>query len=60
MQQVDHPNIVRYYETYDDYRYIYLCMEICEGGELFEKITKEDHISEKVAAKYMTKLVRAL
>lgn len=60
MQQVDHPNIVRYYETYDDYKYIYLCMELCQGGELFEKITKENHISEKVAAKYMTDLVRAL
>ena len=29
MQQVDHPNIVKYYETYDDKKYIYLCMELC-------------------------------
>jgi calcium-dependent protein kinase len=39
MQQVDHPNIVKYYETYDDTKYIYLCMELCTGGELFEKVT---------------------
>ena len=38
MQQVDHPNIVKYYETYDDKKYIYLCMELCQGGELFQKI----------------------
>ena len=35
MQQVDHPNIVKYFETYDDKKYIYLCMELCRGGELF-------------------------
>lgn len=35
MQQVDHPNIVKYYETYDDKKFIYLCMELCTGGELF-------------------------
>ena len=39
MQQVDHPNIVKYYETYDDKKYIYLCMELCTGGDLFHKIT---------------------
>jgi calcium-dependent protein kinase len=42
MQQVDHPNIVKYYETYDDKKYIYLCMELCSGGELFQKIIDEN------------------
>ena len=40
MQQVDHPNIVKYYETYDDKRYIYLCMEMCTGGDLFANLLK--------------------
>lgn len=26
LQQLDHPNIVQYYETYDDVRFLYLCM----------------------------------
>lgn len=60
MQQVDHPNIVKYYETYDDVKYIYLCMELCTGGELFDEITKSDIIKENDAAKYMIKLIRAL
>ena len=38
MQQVDHPNIVKYYETYNDKKYIYLCMELCKGSELLTKI----------------------
>jgi len=39
--KLDHPNIVRYYETYDDNRFLYLVMEYCSGGELFEKIAKK-------------------
>ena len=27
LQKLDHPNIVKYIETYNDYRYIYLVME---------------------------------
>ena len=33
-----HPNIVKYYETYDDVKYMYLVMEYCPGGELFDLI----------------------
>jgi len=35
---LDHPNIVKYFETYDDTKYIYLVMEYCPGGELFDLI----------------------
>jgi calcium-dependent protein kinase len=38
LSKLDHPNIVKYYETYDDIKYMYLVMEYCSGGELFEKI----------------------
>ena len=60
MQQVDHPNIVKYYETYDDKKFIYLCMELCTGGELFQKVTAEGRISEHKTAEIMMKLLRAL
>jgi len=42
MQQVDHKNIVKYYETYNDKKHIYLVMELCTGGELFQKITETE------------------
>lgn len=61
MQQVDHPNIVKYYETYDDSKYIYLCMELCTGGELFDKVTKRKKpFSEAEAAEVMRDLLKAL
>ena len=41
MLQLDHPNIVKYFETYDDERYIYLCMELLTGGELIDDVIKQ-------------------
>ena len=40
LTKLDHPNIVKYYETYIDEKYIYLVMEYIDGGELFEKISQ--------------------
>ena len=61
MQQVDHPNIVKYYETYDDNKYIYLCMELCTGGELFDNITERGKpFNEQEAAEVIHKLLKAL
>lgn len=59
---LDHPNIVKYYETYDDVKYMYLVMEYCSGGELFDKIAsqKNQMFGEKEAANIMKKLIRAI
>ena len=38
---LDYPNIVKYYETYEDVKYMYLVMEYCPGGELFDRITSQ-------------------
>ena len=35
---LDHPNIVKYYETFEDSKYIYIVMEYCSGGELFDQL----------------------
>ena len=39
LNKLDHPNIVRYYETYDDAKYIYLVMEFINGQQLFDVLT---------------------
>jgi calcium-dependent protein kinase len=39
LHKLDHPNIVKYFETYNDVKFIYLVMEYVNGIPLFEKIT---------------------
>jgi len=31
LNNLDHPNIVKYFETYNDHKYIYLVMEYIKG-----------------------------
>lgn len=50
MTTVDHPHIVKYYETYDDVKYIYLVMELLEGGELFSRILKKGEPNDEFEA----------
>ena len=42
LHSLDHPNIVKYYETYNDQKYIYLVMEYVSGQALFDKICEQE------------------
>nr|GEY32688.1 EF-hand domain pair, serine/threonine-protein kinase Mps1 [Tanacetum cinerariifolium] len=44
-----HPNVVSIQEAYEDYVVVHLVMELCVGGELFDRITKKGHFSERKA-----------
>lgn len=41
LSMLDHPNICKYYETYESPKFVYLIMEYCGEGDLFEKITSD-------------------
>lgn len=60
LKMVDHPNIIKLYEVYEDDRYIHLVMEYCSGGELFERIIDQGTFSEYEAANLMAKLFHAI
>jgi len=65
-KQLDHPNIVKLYEVYEDPRAVYLVMELCTGGELFDRIVEQAEagdgaaFNEKAAAVYMRQIMRAM
>lgn len=60
MRLLDHPNIVRLYETFEDMRNIYLVLELCTGGELFDRILTDGKFTEQVAAHCVQQMFRAL
>ncbi|GMH01333.1 hypothetical protein Nepgr_003172 [Nepenthes gracilis] len=46
----EHPNLVKLRATYEDNVAVHLVMELCEGGELFDRIVARGHYSERAAA----------
>jgi len=57
---VDHPNLIKLYETYEDDKYLHLVMELCTGGDLFEHFLQCGSLSEEKVATYMRKLLIAV
>jgi calcium-dependent protein kinase len=53
MKLVDHPNIVKLYEFFEDNDNFYIVTELCSGGPLFEEIIKKESFSENEAASIM-------
>jgi len=64
MRILEHPNITKLHETFEDAKYIYIIMELCTGGELFERIMKEGQsfqgFSEAAVVKMMRQIAGAI
>ena len=62
--KTDHPNIIKLYEVFETKKSLYLIMEKCNGGELFDKII--NHISsgqmysEQMAANIILQIMSAV
>lgn len=57
-----HPNILRLFHHFDDYKAVYLVMELCQGGELYHLLKQQRTrgIEERVARRYFADIVRGL
>ncbi|MCQ2821395.1 MAG: protein kinase [archaeon] len=64
LKAVDHPNIIKLYDIYEDKEYYYLIMEECMGGNFFDKIcnkSKEQQMySEREAALIFKQILEAV
>ena len=61
MRGLDHPHIVRLREVFYGKRKIYLIMDLCTGGELFELVnTPGDHRTEAHAARFVVQMLSAI
>lgn len=52
-----HQNIVTLYDVFEDARQIYLVMELCTGGELFEAVLQRGSFSEQDAADLLAQIL---
>uniref|UniRef100_A0A2M4CK83 non-specific serine/threonine protein kinase n=1 Tax=Anopheles darlingi TaxID=43151 RepID=A0A2M4CK83_ANODA len=56
-----HPNVVRFVEVLEDRYYIYLVLELLEGGELLQRIKQKQHtLTEGQVRGYFRQLVDAV
>jgi len=51
------PNVVRIRGAYEDALFVHIVMELCAGGELFDRIVAKGHYSERAAAKLIKTIV---
>ncbi|CAN6481525.1 unnamed protein product [Victoria cruziana] len=51
-----HKNVVTIKGAYEDSLYVHIVMEICAGGELFDRIIQRGHFSERKAAE-LTRII---
>ena len=56
---LDHPNVVRLFEVFEDDKNFYLIMELCKGGNLVTRM-KNNKYKEKAAANLMEQIVAAI
>ncbi|KAL0305931.1 UNVERIFIED_CONTAM: Calcium-dependent protein kinase [Sesamum radiatum] len=54
------PNIVEFKGAYEDRHSVHLVMELCGGGELFDRIIAQGHYSEKAAADLCRQIVNVV
>ena len=60
LKTLDHPNILRIYEVFEDQNSINLITELCTGGELFDRIVSSKCFSENRAALYIYQIISAV
>jgi calcium-dependent protein kinase len=57
---LDHPNIMKIYEFYEDNENFYINNEFCDQGDIAEKMDKEGTLSEFIVRYFMNQVFRAV
>jgi calcium-dependent protein kinase len=60
LQNLDHPNLIVTFATYEDPKYLHIVTELCTGGELLEKLIAKTRYKEREAALIMRQILLAV
>jgi serine/threonine protein kinase len=60
LKSLNHPNIVKVYDLFEDSATYYICMELITGGELFDRVVLKQFYNEKDARDLSLVLLRAV
>lgn len=60
LRKLDHPNILKLYEVFEDQKKYFLVTEYCKGGELFDEIINKVTFSEADAANIISQVLQAV
>ena len=60
ISSLDHPNIIKFYETYQDQFYFHLVMELCKGKDSFNQIVIKEKCEEKKVVSLIAKVLLAI
>lgn len=60
IKELDHPNILKIYEAYEDKESLYIVTELIHGGELFDEISKRHNFTEQDAAVIVRQILEAM
>ena len=60
VKDLDHPNIVKMYESYEDDKYLYIVTELIQGGELFDELIRRKRFTEEDCAWIIKQILEAL
>ncbi len=59
ISSLDHPNIIKFYETYNDQFYFHIVMELCRGKDLLSRIYK-NKMDEKIICFIIMKILHSI
>lgn len=60
MFRLSHPSIIRVFDYFEDKKNIYLILELCSGGELFDRIVEKKFYEEDEARNIFKQIVKAI
>lgn len=60
LKTLQHPNIIRFEDTYETNDRIYIIMELMKGGELFDYVVEKGTLSEEEASLIVRKITSAV